>query len=354
MGKYKKIIDDLKTPLLSILFSFIVGSVLIVLSGKSPIAAYMALFRGAFGSPAAISQTLNKSISLIFTGLAVSIAYQCKSLNIGGEGQLVFGAFGASLAGIFIEGLPAIIHIPVVLITGFVFGAVWALIPAVLKIKKDVNTVISTIMMNYVSFSIVSFMINTYFKASKSDFVTMEQIMDSARLPYIQFSTFRINSGIILAILSAVILYIILNKTVVGYEINSVGLNPIASKTNGINSQKNILISLLISGGLAGLAGASDIMGNMGKLYDGYNPGYGFDGIPIALLAKGNPLVIILSALLFSVLRVGAISMQTSVGVSRTIVDAMQGVIILFIAAEYIITLIKNKVKTNKKVGELQ
>lgn len=351
MDKVKKLINDIKTPLLSIFFSFLVGATLIIFSGKNPVEAYAALFRGAFGSPAALSQTLNKSISLIFTGLAVSIAYQCKSLNIGGEGQLVFGAFGASLAGIFIKGLPAVIHIIVVLAVGFAFGAIWALIPAILKIKKDVNTVISTIMMNYVSFSVVSFMINTFFKASKSDFVTMEQVLDTARLPYIQFSTFRINSGLVLAIIAAIILYIFLNKTVSGYEINAVGLNPVSSNISGINYKKNVLISLLISGGLAGLAGATDLMGSMGKLYDGYNPGYGFDGIPIALLAKGNPIVIIFTSLLFSVLRVGSITMQTSVGVSRTIVDAMQGVIILFIAAEYIIVLVVEAIK-KKKAGD--
>lgn len=353
LSKLTKMVLELKTPMIAILCAFIFGAILILLTGKNPIEAYSALFRGAFGTPQAISQTLNKATPLIFTGLAVSIAYQCKSLNIGGEGQLVFGAFGAALAGIFIKGLPIFIHIPIVIVTGFIFGGLWAVIPGLLKIKKDVNTVISTIMMNYVAFSLVSFLINTYFKAGKSDFVSMEAIEETSMLPFLQFGSFRIGAGIILAIVVAIILKIILQKTVLGYEVKAVGSNPSAANTNGISSKKNVLISLIISGGLAGLAGTVDLIGNMmnGKLYDGYNPGYGFDGIPIALLAKGNPLGVIITALLFSVLRTGSVTMQTSVGVSRNIVDAMQGVIILFIAAEYIFTLYKNARANKKKRG---
>lgn len=349
--KLKKMVTELKMPLLAIMCAFVFGAVLILISGKNPIAAYSALFRGALGSPQAISQTINKSIPLIFSGLAVSIAYQCKSLNIGGAGQFVFGGFGASLVAVYVTGLPMIIHIPLVLITGFVFGGLWAVVPGLLKIKKDVNTVISTIMMNYVAFSVVSFLINTYFKAGMSDYVSMEPIAASAALPFIQIGSFRIGAGIVLAVIVALVLKVILQKTVLGYEIKAVGSNPSAANTNGISSKKNVLISLIVSGGLAGLAGTVDLIGNMKKLPDGYNPSYGFDGIPIALLAKGNPLAVILTALLFSVLRTGAITMQTSVQVSSNIVDAMQGVIILFIAAEYIFSLYsKNKV-TNKKGG---
>lgn len=352
MDKIKKTCSELKMPLIAIAFAFVFGSLLILSTGKNPIEAYSALFRGAFGSPAAISQTLNKAIPLIFTGLSVSIAYQCKSLNIGGEGQLVFGAFGASLVGVYLKGLPMLVHLPLAILAGFIFGGLWAVIPGLLKIKKDVNTVISTIMMNYVAFSVVSFLINTYFKADKSDFVAMNWVETTARIPFIQNGGLRICIGIIFAIIAAIILRILLQKTVLGYEIKAVGGNQNASNSNGISSKKNILISLIISGGLAGLAGAMDILGNSGKLYDGYNPGYGFDGIPIALLAKGNPIGVILTALLFSVLRTGAVTMQTSVGVSRTIVDAMQGVIILFIAAEYIFTIYKKARLSRTKMIE--
>ncbi len=342
----KKIWNTLKMPLLSIFVAFIVGAILIIMTGNSPIEAYAALLRGSLGSPQALSQTINRCMPIIFSGLAVAFAFQCKSLNIGGEGQIAFGVFGAALAGIYIEGLPTFIHIPVILIVAFIFGGAWAIIPAALKVKKDVNTVISTIMMNYVGIALVSFLIKTYFRADAGDFVAMLPIQDSGLLPFIQFGSFRVNSGIIIAIIAAIIMQFVLDKTVLGYEIKAVGQNPSAARTNGINANRNTFIALIISGGLAALAGAIDLMSNMfGKLYDGYAPGYGFDGIPIALLAKSNPLGVLLTSFLFSVLRTGATTMQTSVGVPRTIVDAMQGVIILFIAAEYIFTMYKSRAK---------
>lgn len=348
MNKVKATLKRLSVPLIAILFAFIFGAVLIILSGKDPILAYGAMFKGAFGSFGAISTVLNKATPLILTGLAVSIAYQCKSINIGAEGQLVFGAFGASLVGAYVS-LPIFLHIPLVIISGFAFGAAWAFIPAMLKIKKDVNTVISTIMMNYIAFAVVRFLINTFFRADNSDLVAMPWFKATARLPLLLGNPIRLSSAIIIALLAAVVIWYLLNRTVVGYEIKAVGLNPNAANSNGIKANKNIIISLLISGGLAGIAGATEIMAQFGKLYDAFAPGYGFDGIPVALLARGNPLGVILTALLFSILRTGAVTMQTSVGVSRTIVDAMQGVIILFIAGEYLFTKIKLKRSGGKK-----
>lgn len=341
-----KFSKSIKTGVLAMLFSLLFGAILIVLSGANPIEAYSALIRGSLGSPQVLSQTIAKAIPLIFSGLAVAIAHQCKALNIGGEGQLVVGAFFAALVGNNIDFLPGVLHIPTLLIVGFLAGSLWAFIPALLKIKKNVNTVISTIMMNYVGISLVSFLISSYFRADNSDFVTMESLPKSSILNFIRIGNFRFTIGIILAIIIAFILKFILDKTVLGYEIKAVGSNPIATNVNGIDSSKNTLIALLVSGGLAGLVGVFDLVTNLnGKLFDGYNPGYGFDGIPIALLAKGNPVGVIFTALLFSVLRTGAITMQTSSGVSSTVIDAMQGVIIIFIASEYIFSLLKKKKK---------
>ncbi len=339
----KKVGKAIWVPLLAVVCSFIVGALLIALAGKSPIAAYRALFRGSFGTLPLFFQMLNKATPLLFTGLAVAVAYRAKVINIGGEGQLIMGALGATLAGIYLK-LPSIIHIPIVILSAFVFGSLWVVIPALLKIKRDVNPVISTIMMNYVAQLVVQFLVVGPLKFP-GELLATAWLQETAWLPLLLKAPYRLGAGIVLGIACAFALLFLLNKTVVGYEIKAVGFNQRASKVSGINVQKNMLIALMISGGLAGLAGGIEVSSFFHRLYDGFSPGYGFDGISVALLARSHPLGIILTSLLFAILRSGAVSMQTSVGVSRNIVDAMQGVIILFIAGESMIVLLKNKFK---------
>lgn len=343
----KKNLEAIVTPILAILFALFVGAILILFSGKSPIEAYAALLRGAFGSPIALAQLLNKATPLIFTGLAVAIAFKAKALNIGGEGQLAVGAFASTLAGVYIKGFPIFIHLPLVVLAGFLAGALWAVIPAILRAKKEVSTVITTIMMNYIAIGFTRYFLNGPFKA-EGDLVASEWIAPSAKIPYILKAPYLLSGGIILAIIAVIVIYILLEKTVLGYEIKAIGLNRHTSKYSGISIYKGIFASLLISGGLAGLAGTVEIAGSYFRMYEGFSPGYGFDGIPIALLANSNPIGVVFTALLFSILRTGALTMQTSVGVSRNIVDAMQGIIILFIAAKYVFVLYRENVKTKK------
>ena len=347
--KLKKSLSAIWVPLLAVFFSFIVGAILIMMAGKSPILAYKALFKGSFGTLPLFFQMLNKATPLLFTGLAVAVAYRAKVINIGGEGQLVMGALGATLAGIYLD-LPAIIHIPITIAAAFIFGSLWVVIPAFLKIKKDVNPVISTIMMNYVAALFVQFLVVGPLK-HPGELLATDWLKKSAWLPFIIGAPFRLGAGILLGIVCAVALSFLLNKTVSGYEIKAVGFNQRASKVAGINVEKNMLIALMISGGLAGLAGGIEVTSFFHRLYDGFSPGYGFDGISVALLARSNPYGVILTSLLFAILRSGAVSMQTSVGVSRNVVDAMQGVIILFIAGEAMITLLIAKFK--KKGGNV-
>lgn len=348
----KTIFDELKMPLLAILFSLSIGALLILLSGKNPIQAYSALFKGALGSPQNISQIFNKATPIIFTGLAVSIAYKTKAINIGAEGQLAVGALSTTLVGIYLKGLPAIIHVPITILAGFLAGAIWAFIPALLRVKRKVSTVITTIMMNYVAVGLVRYLITGPFK-EPGELVATGWIEDSAKIPLLLKSPYRLGGGIILALIAVIALHIIINKTVLGYEVKAVGKNEEAARYSGINVAKIIFIAMMISGGLAGIAGSTEILGSFHRMYDGFSPGYGFDGIAVALLANSNPIGVVLTALLFSILRTGAITMQTSVGVSRNIVDAMQGIIILFVAAKHFFEIYGEKIKLKKKEYDL-
>lgn len=341
--------ENILTPLLAILFALVIGAVLILFTGKNPLLAYAALLRGAFGTPIALAQTLNKAIPLIFTGLAVAIAFKAKALNIGGEGQIAVGAFSASLVGVYVKGLPMVLHIPLVILAGFLAGALWAVIPALLKIKKDVSTVITTIMMNYIAVGLTRYFLNGPFKA-EGDLVASEWLLPSARIPYLIKAPYLLGGGIVLALLAVAAAFVLLEKTVLGYEIKAVGLNEHTARHSGIPVFRSIFLALLISGGLAGVAGGVEISGVYFRMYEGFSPGYGFDGIPVALLANSNPIGVVFTALLFSILRTGAVTMQTSVGVSRNIVDAMQGIIILFIAAKHIFVLYRENLKTKQLI----
>jgi simple sugar transport system permease protein len=343
MKNLKIYLKPMILPSLAILFAFLFGAFLILISGINPFLAYAALFRGAFGSIGAISQVLNRATPLIFTGLAVMMGLKVKSINIGAEGQFIVGGFCAALAGAYIATGVMLIDLLIVIVSGFLGGGLWVVLPAILKIKKEVNTIISTIMMNYIALAVISFFLLNFLMVSDSDLVATQWMEVSARMPLVIPPPGRLGLGFILSLFIVGLLFIFLNKTVIGFEIKAVGSNPIASQVSGISSKFRIVFALILSGALAGMGGAIEVSSVFGRYYDSYSPGYGFAGIPVAILARGNPIAIILTALLFSILRVGSTTMQTSMGVSRTIVDAMQGIIIMFIAAEYIFTLIRKK-----------
>ena len=215
-------------------------------------------------------------------------------------------------------------------------GMVWAFFPALLKQKANVNVVISTIMFNYVGQYLVQYLILGPFKAEGAASAT-RPIQATAMLPKLLPSPYVLNLGIVIALTAAVVVYFLLNRTSLGYEMCAVGLNKNASLTNGINVERNMFLALLMSGALAGLAGGIEVTGTMGKVINGFSANYGFSGIPVALMARNNPFAIILTALLMGSMRSGSLMMQSSVGVSKNMVDIIQGLVIVFLCAENVI-----------------
>ncbi|MCR1899560.1 ABC transporter permease [Irregularibacter muris] len=347
--KHSTMFINLLISLISLFMAIVVGAIIIALLGSNPFEAYGALLKGAFGTPMAWTITLTKSVPMIITGLAVALAFKCSVFNIGVEGQLLLGAMAAAIVGAHIK-LPTFLHIPVVLIASMIGGMLWAFIPALLKEKRNVHIVISTIMFNYIGQYLVQYLIMGPFKGEGAALAT-KAIHDTARLPKFLPPPYVLNLGIVIAIFGIFVVYILLNKTSIGYEMRAVGLNKHAARTNGINVERNMFFALLFSGAIAGLAGGIEVTGSLGKIVNGFSPGYGFNGIPVALMARNNPFMIFFTALLIGTMRSGSLMMQSSVGVSQNMVDIIQGLIIVFLCGEHVIRyyLVKKPSKGGKQ-----
>ena len=315
----------------AILSSFIAASIFILIVGKSPIAAYAALFQGAFGSVSAIANTLCKSVPLIFTGLAVSLAMKGGLLNVGAEGQLYIGAFISVIVAITFPTLPSLILLPLAILCGILGGMLWGGIVGFLKAKRGVNEVIVTLMMNYIAILLTSYLVNGPFK-SKGMVPQTEVIPVGAVLPKLIPRT-QLTVALLIAIVVVFLVHLFLNKTSWGYEIRAVGENPAAAEAAGINITGITILTMALSGGIAALAGISEVLGRYGRFIDGFSPSFGFTGIAIAVLGKGHPFGTIITAILFGAMDAGSMRMNRVAGISSSMVNVIQGLVILFVAA---------------------
>lgn len=335
--------SDVILSVVAMIFSFLVAAVFILLVGESPIKAYTALFQGAFGSVSAIANTLCKSIPLMFTGLGVAFAMKAGLLNVGAEGQLYIGAFTSVWVALSFPQLPGFILLPVVILIGCLGGMVWGGVVGFLKAKRGVNEVIVTIMMNYIAILLTSYLVNGPFKA-KGMVPQTDTVPAGAVLPKLIPRT-QLTVAIIIAVIVVFLVYLFLNKTSIGYEIRAVGENSTAAEAGGINITKNIILTMAISGGIASLAGITEVLGKYGRFIDNFSPSYGFTGIAIAVLGRGNPVGTILTAILFGAMDAGSMRMNRVAGISGSMVNVIQGLVILFIATPQIFRLILSRKK---------
>jgi general nucleoside transport system permease protein len=337
-------------PLLSVLLAMGIGSILIATSGYDPVAAFAALLRGAFGGPYQIGETIMRSTPLIFTGLAVGFGFRANLFNIGAEGQLVMGALGAAWLGLVFAGFPSMLSVPIILIGAALFGAAWAFIPALLKAKVGAHEVITTMMFSWIALYLTSWIVSGPLKDA-SGIPQTPMLAPQVWLP--SLSTIipglgRAHFGFLLALVAAGVVAWALRRTTLGYEVRAVGFNPTAAENGGISIAVTTIWALCISGALAGLAGASEVLGVQHRLFDQVSAGsgFGFTGIAVALLAKNDPIGIIFAAVLFGALSAGAGPMQLDANVPQKIITIVQALIIFFVGAETIITwLIKRRMK---------
>lgn len=321
-------------PIFILACAFITNTLVIIFCGYNPIIAYIAAIDSIIGSPRGIGETLVKSTPYLMTGLSVAIAFRCGIWNIGAEGQFLLGALAATWFGTKLAAfLPQTswIGIPLCFIFSIVAGGICGIIPAILKITRGVNEVISTIMLNYIAIHLVSLMVDggPLQEASKTG-PQSDPIVDSVMLPRF-FENHRIHPGIILAILLAIVLTFVLYQTTFGYKLRAVGEGAAAAQAAGISIPRNTLYVFFLSGALAGLGGGIELMALAPRLTKNFSPGYGYTAIAVALLAKLSPLATIATAFLFGALTRGAFGMEAEIGISGKITWMMQAIILLFV-----------------------
>ena len=334
---WSEVLTEALVPVLAVLTALMIGALVIYSTGADVWKAYGGLWEGAFGSVAAISDTLVTSTPYILAGLAVAVGFKCGLFNIGAEGQIAMGAMGAAVAGFAITGLPIFIHLPLAIIIGALCGAAWGAIPGYLRAKTGAHEVITTIMLNYIAIRLTDYLIKGPFLDTTSSAPRTPNIQPSAEIPLLLGEDYRLHGGFLLALVMVFVIWWLLEKTTLGFEIRTVGSNPDAAQYAGMSITRNFVLAMSISGGLAGLAGAVQVLGLEHNLKAQFSAGYGFDSIAIALLARSNPIAIIPAAIFWGALRSGAGAMQIQSGISVNLINIIQALVIIFVAADQIV-----------------
>ncbi|WP_026692427.1 ABC transporter permease [Peribacillus kribbensis] len=333
----KRLINIL-VPVVSVLLGLIAGTIIMLVSGYNPIEGFSALFYGMFGEVFYTGETIRQVTPYILSGLAVAFAFRTGLFNIGVEGQVLVGWLASVWVGLAFD-LPKVIHLPLAIIAAAAAGALWGFIPGFLKARFRVHEVIVSIMMNYIALHVTNNIIRTVLSknSDRTPDVPKSALLKS---PFLEAHTdfSRLHWGFLIALAGAFLMWFILEKTVKGYELRSVGFNHHASEYAGMNVNRNIILSMVISGAFAGVAGSMEGLGTFGyaSIKGGFT-GIGFDGIAVALLGGNTSVGIILSAILFGGLKVGALNMPLETGIPTELVDIIIALIIFFIASSYII-----------------
>ena len=318
---------NLALPVLAVLATLVLCSGLVAMAGANVWTAYSKLFLSALDSRVHIAETFVKAAPLIFTGLAVAVAFRAKFWNIGAEGQLLAGAMAAAFIGAR-EGLPAWSLVPLMILAGAVAGGLWACVPAVLKTRYKVDDVVTSLLLNFVIFYLMMALLDGPWKDPLSGYPDSPDIRMDAEFPILLHRT-RLHLGVLLALLAAPAVWWIMRRTTLGFSIRAVGENPVASRYAGISTGGVIMMTAMLSGALAGLAGVGEVAGLHFQVMSGISPGYGYTGIVIAMLARLNPIGVVPAALFFAVVVTGAESMSRATGVPVFLAEVIQGAALL-------------------------
>ena len=326
---------ELLVSFAAILLSLLAAAVLMLAVGYKPMAAFSALYQGSFGSVNAIANTLSKAEPLLFTGLAFAFAYKSGLFNIGGEGQLYMGALASTAIALAMGNAPRYLVLIAAIAAAMVAGGLVGAFTGFVKAKLRINEVIVAIMLNYVATLFASYCLNGPLKAegmTPQTELLPQHVLFSKLVPKTQLT-----SALYLALAAAAIIYFFFRKTRAGYNIRAVGENRFAAQASGVQMTLTAVMAMAVSGGIAGLAGMTEVFGKYGRMIDGFSPGFGFTGIAVAMLAGNNPFGIILTATLFGALDAGAMKMSYVAGISTNMVMVIQGLVILFVATPNIV-----------------
>lgn len=341
---FSRLVDAL-LPVFATMAALLLGAVMLLFLKVNPIEAYKALWVGAFGTSNAFAETLVKATPLLLVGLGICISFRGDVINIGGEGQMIIGAILATWVGLNFTSLPGWLVITLSMLAGFLGGAIWGGIPGILKAYFRVNEILSTVMMNAIAVQLMNFllrgpMIDPAQAELASQIPQTARLLEIFRLP--RLVPTRLHLGALIAVALAILVYILLWRTTLGYRIRAVGQNPHAARYAGIKVQRYMVLALLLSGAFAGLAGATQVFGvNYRMITDGSSSGFtgsaGFNGIVAALFGGLHPILTIPASVLFGALLVGANSMQRVVQVPSALITALNGLVVVFVVSSEII-----------------
>ena len=331
---------DALLPLLAVPVAFMIGAGMLLALRASPLQAYGSLFTGAFGDLSGITQTLAKATPLLLVGLGVCIAFRGGIINIGGEGQIIVGALATTAVAVSFKTVPGVILLPASMLAGALAGAVWGGIPGILKARLGVNEILSTVMMNAIAMQFSNFLLRGPL-IDPAEIANGTRIAQSALLPRSVWlpkliPSTLLHSGAIIAVVLAVLVYIFLWRTTIGYRIRAVGLNPGAARYAGIRVPFYQALALTLGGAFAGLAGAIEVLGIQHRALEGLSGGYGFSGIVVALFGWLHPLGAIPASILFGGLLVGADAMQRSTQVPSALISTLLGLVVLLVVSSRI------------------
>lgn len=334
-------------PLLAVIVALIVGGIVMLVTGVAPQSvaqSYAALFTGSVGSIYAISETLTAATPLTLAALGIALGFKAGLFNIGAEGQIIIGGVAAVIVGFSFPGLPIYIHLPLALAAGALGGAAWASIAGVLRAATGAHEVILTIMLNLTAMRLLTYLLRNppIQNPERSDPIS-RSVLPSARLPELLDwldPGLRVHAGIFLAIAAVGFVYWLLYRTTIGFEFRASGANPDAAHYAGMRAGFVIVAAMALSGALAGLAGANQVLGVIGRVSPNFSSGIGFDAIAVALLGRSHPVGVLVAGLLFGALQAGGRQMQVSAGVSLDLISIIQALIIIFIAAPVLVRMV--------------
>ena len=326
------------STIVSIILALLVAAAIMVFTGYNPIQAFGALFLGGILQ---FDKVLYLATPYTLAGLSVALAFKCGLFNIGAEGQLYMGSLAATAVGYMIS-LPVVVHQLAALVVGVLVGMAYGFIPGLLKAYRGAHEVVTTMMLSYAAVLFTQWMVSNGPMHNPGDSRSVSPfILESAELFKLLGSSF-LNAGFIIALVAVLFVWFLIDRTVMGYELRAVGSNEEAARTAGINSKKNMALALGLSGGLAGLAGSQEVLGYYHRFYDGWSAGLGFDGITVAVLGRNNPFGVLGGALFFGFLKAGGGNMQTFAGVPSEMVNVIQGLVVLFVAAPRLVSWLAN------------
>lgn len=331
-----------------LVLTILTGTILIIACGANPADAYELFFRGIFGTKAGFTEIFVKACPLILTGLGCAVAYRTGFFNIGAEGQFYVGAMITTIIALNLTAVPGILRLILALAAGFVAGGLWALIAAVFKAKFNISEIIVTIMLNYIAINFLGYAVRSFLMDPAGNVPQSAKIDEAAQLKVLIPAT-RFHAGILIAVACVFVVWFFLDKTTMGYELRAVGLNKRGSACNGISVMKNIVLSAFLSGGLSAVAGGIEVLATQKKLLEGISANCGYTAVLIALVAFNHPIGVLIVAVLYSAMQVGASSMQRQMGVPSSIVNILIGVVVVLILARELFH--KIKIRNNKEKG---